>query len=173
LRFFACAGGGVGPVNWYVRQGSQGRSAVQGEQMTGESSLHLNSSRREDEMTNSKHIAGLIGPTLIALTISEAMNLHIWATNIAPVTYLNGLLLFVAGLSIVRAHNRWTRSWPVMVTLVGWCVILLGLFRMFAPEAQQGGENIPTYAVIIVLFAIGIFLTFKAYSREDSNAAAR
>ncbi len=41
-------------------------------------------------MTNSKQIAGLIGPTIIgiALTISEAMNLQIWANNIAPVTYL-------------------------------------------------------------------------------------
>jgi len=122
-------------------------------------------------MTNSKQIAGLIGPTLVALTISEALNLHIWATNIPPVTYLNGLLSFVAGLAIVRAHNRWTRSWPVMVTLAGWCVILLGLYRMFAPEAQQGGENIPTYAVIVVIFAIGIVLTFKAYSRGDSQAA--
>lgn len=44
----------------------------------------------------------------MALTISEALNLHIWRVNIVPVTYLNGLLLFVAGLSIVRAHNRWT-----------------------------------------------------------------
>jgi hypothetical protein len=141
--------------------------------MTGESSLYLNSSSKEEGMTNSRHIAGLIGPTLIALTTSEAMNLHIWATNIAPVTYLNGLLLFVAGLSIVRAHNRWTRSWPVLVTLTGWCVIFLGLFRMFAPEAQQGGENMPTYAVIIVLFTIGIILTFKTYGREDSNTAGR
>ena len=63
-------------------------------------------------MTNSKQIAGLICPTLIAFTTSEAMNLHIWAPNIAPVTYLNGTLLFVAGLSIIRVHNYWTRSWP-------------------------------------------------------------
>jgi hypothetical protein len=71
-------------------------------------------------MTNSKHIAGLIGPTLVALAISEAINLHIWVNNIAPVTYLNGILLFVAGLSIVRVHNRWTGDWPVIITLVGW-----------------------------------------------------
>jgi hypothetical protein len=29
-------------------------------------------------MTTSKHITGLIGPTTVALAISEAMNLHIW-----------------------------------------------------------------------------------------------
>ena len=119
-------------------------------------------------MTNSKQQAGLIGSTLILLTISEALNLHIWRTNIAPVTYLNGALLFVAGLAIVRAHNRWTAGWPVLVTLVGWVTILGDLHRMFAPEAQQGGENIPTYTVIMVLLVLGIFLTFQAYvSRSE------
>ena len=88
-------------------------------------------------MTTSRHLAGLIGPTLVVLTVSEAMNFHIWATNMAPVTYLNGLISFVAGLAIVRVHNRWTRSWSVIVTLLGWIVLVGGLFRMFAPEAQQ------------------------------------
>jgi hypothetical protein len=120
-------------------------------------------------MTNSKNIAGLIGPTLIVLTISETINIHIWAGNTAAGVYLNGAILFVAGLSIVSAHNHWVRAWPVMVTLVGWFVILLGLFRMFAPELQlKGAQN--TSAVIaptMIVLAVGVFLTFKAYSREQ------
>jgi hypothetical protein len=123
-------------------------------------------------MTDSKKIAGLIGPSLIAITVSEAINLHIWAINIPAVTYLNGSLLFVAGLSIVRLHNRWNVGWPLLVTLTGWFAILGGLFRMFFPEAQQLSENIPSYAVIMILCVIGIFLTFKAYSRKDSNNTA-
>jgi hypothetical protein len=79
---------------------------------------------------------------------------------------LNGFVLFVAGLSIIRVHNRWTRSWPVLVTLVGWGCILGGLVRMFTPEAQLGGKNVPTYAVIMILFVVGVFLTFKGYSQE-------
>lgn len=121
-------------------------------------------------MANSKQIAGLVGPTAVALTLSEAMNLHIWADNIAPVTYLNGTLLFIAGLSIVRVHNLW-KGWPVMVTLAGWIAILGGLFRMFAPEARQAPQNGATFAVLMVLLAIGIFLTFKAYSRGSSPPA--
>jgi surface polysaccharide O-acyltransferase-like enzyme len=116
-------------------------------------------------MADSKHIAGLIGPAIIALTASELLNLHIWATNIAPVTYLNGTLLFIAGLAIVRAHNRWTRGWPVMVTLTGWFIMLGGLYRMFAPEAQQFPQNSYSYAAITVFLAIGSILTYKAYGR--------
>jgi uncharacterized membrane protein HdeD (DUF308 family) len=126
-------------------------------------------------MTNSKHIAGLIGPTLIALCISEAINLRILATsnaNLPSVVYLNGTLLFVAGLSIARVHNRW-RGWPVLVTLLGWFAILGGLIRMFAPVlAQQGVQNTPiVFASLIVLFVLGVFLTFKAYGREDNKTA--
>ena len=56
-------------------------------------------------------------------------------SNPAPVVliYLNGTLLFVAGLSIVRAHNQWKADWPVLVTLMGWFAIVGGLFRMFDP----------------------------------------
>src|SRR6266516_1492908 len=75
-------------------------------------------------MAHSSQIAGLIGPSLIAITTSETLNFHIWAGNIPPVIHLNGALLFVAGLVIVRAHNLWIRGWPVMVTVVGWTAIL-------------------------------------------------
>jgi uncharacterized membrane protein YhaH (DUF805 family) len=117
-------------------------------------------------MTDSKQLAGLLGPTLIALSLSESINLDIWTNTPAPVVYLAGTLLFVAGLSIVRVHNRWTGGWPVLVTLLGWLAMLGGLIRMIAPVfAQQQTEQHITavHALLIVLLAIGIFLTFKAY----------
>jgi uncharacterized membrane protein YhaH (DUF805 family) len=130
-------------------------------------------------MTNSKRIAGLLGPTLIAIAITEAMNLRSLTAFIgpshAPLVYLNGTLLFVAGLAIVRAHNRWRGGWPVLVTLMGWLVMLGGLTRMIAPVSAQRAEQNTTavFALLIVLLAIGIFLTFKAYRREDGETALR
>jgi len=122
-------------------------------------------------MADSKHMAGLLGPTIVAMTASEILNLHIWATVTPPLTYLDGTILFVVGLSILRAHNRWA-GWPVLVTLVGWFAVGLGLFRMFAPEAQVGGVNVQTYAFIAVLFAAGAYLTYQAYRREEAPAEA-
>jgi hypothetical protein len=40
---------------------------------------------------------------------------------------------------------------------------------MFAPETRQGGYNIPTFAVIAVLFAVGVVLTFKAYLGDEAS----
>jgi len=121
-------------------------------------------------MTNSKNIAGLLGPALIAISLSELLNFHILAANASPsIIYLDGALLLVAGLSIIRAHNRWTAGWPVVVTLVGWLALLGGLVRMFAPAfAQREVQNATgAYALLIALLAAGIFLTFKAYGRDD------
>ena len=124
-------------------------------------------------MIDSKWLAGLLGPTLIVVSVSEAMNLRIWTTlagsNLAPIVYLNGTLLFVAGLAIVRAHNRWTRGWPLLLTLLGWGVLLLGAARMFAPASTRAAEaDIGSlFAVLSVLFAVGVFLCFKAFGRAD------
>jgi hypothetical protein len=117
-------------------------------------------------MTDSRRLAGLIGPSLMAVTLSETINLHIWSTHIASLTYLNECLLLIGGLAIVRAHNLWTRRWPVLITLIGWLAMAGGLYRMFMPEAQQLGESPVTYAVIASLFAMGCVLTLKSFSRS-------
>jgi hypothetical protein len=135
-------------------------------------------------MTDSRRIAGLLGPTLLALSVSEALNLRHLTSEIGPnlvhLVYLNGTLLFVAGLSIIRVHNYWTGSWPVLVTLMGWFSMLFGLIRMFAPisgaqlglDVQRPEQNVGAiFALLIVLFAIGIVLTFKAYTRKDVKTA--
>jgi len=121
------------------------------------------------KVTDSRRIAGLLGPTLIALAVSEAMNLRVMAANPASVglVYLNGTLLFVAGVAIVQVHNRWTGGWPVLVTVMGWFAILAGLMRMIAPQSTTSGAAW-VYALLIVLLAIGIVLTFTGYSRRGS-----
>jgi hypothetical protein len=39
----------------------------------------------------------------------------------------------VPGLAIVYFHNRWTVSWPVLVTVMGWLSLVVGLLRMVFP----------------------------------------
>ena len=114
-------------------------------------------------MAYSRQIAGLAGPTMMALGASEALNFHIWAAVDPAVVYLNGTLLFVAGLAIVRVHNVWTMRWPVLVTLTGWILALGGLYRMFAPEAPQAPESVLTYVMFAALLAVGCIVTYNAY----------
>ena len=122
-------------------------------------------------MANSRHIAGLAGPTLMVMTTSEAVNLDIWAGVSPTLVYLNGLMLFVAGLAIARTHNVWVRRWPVLVTLLGWVAMAVGLVRMFAPRAPQLAASASTYAVIALLFLLGAVLTLQAVRKPKAPAA--
>jgi uncharacterized membrane protein HdeD (DUF308 family) len=123
-------------------------------------------------MTNSRRIAALIGPTAMALGATETLNLHIWEHVSAPVIYLDGSLLLVAGLSIVRAHNVWKRHWPVLVTLTGWIGIVGGLLRMVFPDAKQAPDSPLTYAMFGFIFVMGAYLAFEGWIRKDRPGAA-
>ena len=114
-------------------------------------------------MENSKNLAGLIGPTLMVLSLSEFLNFHIWTKVEATVVYLNGLLLFIAGLALIRAHNIWNINWTILITLVGWLSLTLGLFRIFFPNNKQLETNTFTYVILGTLFIVGAILTIKAY----------
>ena len=86
-----------------------------------------------------------------------------------PVVYLNGMVLFVAGLAIVQAHNRWVWKWWLMVTLTGWLLLLGGLYRIIAPTAPQLSQSLATYGLLAVLVTLGAALTCKAYIADPSD----
>ncbi len=123
-------------------------------------------------MSDSRRIAGLVGPAIVGITASEfpLVQPHLYDAQIPPVVYLSGVLLFIAGLAIVRAHNHWTRDWTVLVTLAGWVGLILGVFRMFAAGFYGRGAAGLSAAVFMglegLLFVCGAIMTFKAYSRD-------
>jgi len=123
-------------------------------------------------MANSKQIAALVGPTLVAMLASEfpLVQPHLYDAQIPPVVYLSGVLMFVGGLAVVRAHNYWRRDWTVLVTMSGWFGIVLGLFRMFAAGRYQrtsASTSATTFLVLEgMLFAAALVMTIKGYSRD-------
>ena len=123
-------------------------------------------------MSNSKRIAGLVGPSIVAMVVSEfpLVQPHLYDAQIPPVVYLSGTLMFVGGLAVVRAHNRWVRDWTLLVTLSGWFFLVLGLFRMFAAGAyhrNSANTSATTFMILEGMLAIvGLIMTFKAYSGD-------
>lgn len=123
-------------------------------------------------MADPRQLAGLIGPSMVAIGITEAMNMGAFADQIAPVVYLDGTILFVAGLAIVRVHGLRSRGWAVIMTLTGWAAMLGGLWRMAVPDAPQAAESWLTYLLLAAIVAIGAILTVKAYGPKFSSERA-
>jgi hypothetical protein len=129
-------------------------------------------------ITTSKTIAALSGPTLVAGAAAVLLNLGAWpalaeqAFRDPALIFVSGFPLFVAGLAIVRAHNRWAGGWPLLVTILGWLTLLGGLSRILFPT-RLADIAVPLVqstgllaTVAVVLLVVGAFLSFKGYSRE-------
>jgi uncharacterized membrane protein HdeD (DUF308 family) len=125
-------------------------------------------------MANSKQIAALVGPTLVAMLVSEfpLVQPRLYDSQIPPVVYLSGVLLFVAGLAVVRSHNIWARNWTVLVTLTGWFLLVLGLIRMFAAgQYRQAAERTSSTVFMVlegVLLVIALIITYQGYRRPPN-----
>ena len=126
-------------------------------------------------MAPTKLIAGLIGPLMAAIGIAMLLNRQAFPEMVSQVAqnyaiiFLSGALSLLAGVAIVRVHNVWTGGWPVIVTILGWLLIVGGLARMWCPKkaseiATTFGSD-PTLLLVAgaVLLALGAFLSFKAY----------
>lgn len=121
--------------------------------------------------TSSKQIGAVLGPAMVAAVVSESplVQPDLYAQQIPPVVYMSGLLMLVAGLAIVRAHNRWRLDWTVLVTLAGWGLLGLGLVRMFSASAylKSASATQPWVFMVIeaALLAAGLCITVMAYRR--------
>jgi hypothetical protein len=121
-------------------------------------------------VANSKQVGSLVGPTLVAMLVSEfpLVQPNLYDAQIPPVIYLSGVLMFVAGLAVVRAHNVWARNWTVLITLSGWCSLALGLVRMFAAsqyrQLTQGTSSMTFMVLEGCLLVVALTITYKAYS---------
>ena len=128
-------------------------------------------------METSKMLAGLIGPTLVAAGASMLLNLGSLpaligqASGDAALILTTGMFTFVAGLAIVRVHNRWSGGWPVIVTVLGWLFVLGGLLRILFPTqlgpaaAGMAQETWFWVGEAVILLVLGGFLCLKAYSQ--------
>ena len=123
----------------------------------------------------SEFIAGLIGPSLIAIALALLINrkaVHAMIGQISDnfaVVFLIGLLSFVAGLAIVRVHPQWDGGWKSLITAFGWLTMLGGLVRMIIPDqsaalARSFDQNAAALTgSALAMLALGAFFTLKGY----------
>jgi hypothetical protein len=115
-----------------------------------------------------QHIAAVAGPSLLAVNISEALNLDIWDGADPSLVYLNGMILFIAGTFIASIHNRWGNASEILVTACGWLLVAAGAFRMVFPKAEQLHAGPWTYGFIGLLALVGIALCWVGFGRKSA-----
>src|SRR5271170_193355 len=95
-------------------------------------------------MMASIFLARLLGPVFLivgaGILLSPKVFRAIAADVVRSVTlvYLFGLMDFTAGLAIVITHNVWLMSWRLLITLIGWLLLIRGTVRVLIPEKVMG-----------------------------------
>jgi hypothetical protein len=52
----------------------------------------------------------------------------------AGLTYVTGFTAVVMGFLIVHYHNTWAKTWPVLITMIGWLALLKGVAIIVVPQ---------------------------------------
>jgi len=126
-------------------------------------------------MPVSVFLARLLGPLLLLPGIGLLVNPRAFRTMATEVVgsptlvYLFGLLDFAAGLAILLVHNVWTVNWRVLITLIGWLLLIRGAARILITDTLMGYartliRNKQLYPVSGgVLVVLGLVLCYFGY----------
>ena len=96
-------------------------------------------------MERSVLIAKLIGPVFLAAGLGLLLNQNTYWDMTEEVIrrttstdhllyYFSGVLSMLAGLAVVNAHPLWVRDWRVIITIIGWLMLIGGIVRIVVPN---------------------------------------
>lgn len=128
-------------------------------------------------MDTSLFLAKLMGPVLVIVGIGLFLNRERYRAVVDEVIashtmlYVFGVLALTGGLAIVLTHNIWVADWPVIITILGWLMIVRGTLRIIIPERVETLATMimaqwPTLLIVsdLVVIALGAFLCWKGFA---------
>ncbi|MDH3886406.1 MAG: hypothetical protein OET63_19450 [Desulfobacterales bacterium] len=128
-------------------------------------------------MDTSLFLAKLIGPIFLIVGIGLLLNGDRYRAVVDELMsshtllYIFGAIALTGGLAIVLTHNIWVWDWPVIITIVGWLMIVRGSLRIVIPQQVEdlarkmvaGWSNILLISGLLVI-TLGAFLCWKGYA---------
>ncbi len=84
------------------------------------------------------------------------------------IAYLAGFTILILGVLLVVSHSVWTLDWRIVITIVGWLVLLKGAGRIFFPNAvrrliEKKRDNRWFLLAEIVVFLVGLYLLYYGF----------
>ncbi len=117
-------------------------------------------------------LARILGPFFLILGVWMVVRNHeimkIWtaAKNNPLFLYMGGMLNLLIGLTILSTYSEWSWSLPVLITIIGYLMLLRGLLVFFAMQwLLSFTESLVPFArawAVIPLF-FGVFISYLAF----------
>jgi hypothetical protein len=162
-----------------------GRQGAALARLVGFASLRASSRSRfkkldgEGKMTNSTFLARLMGPVMLTIGVGMVFGMLLEGDAYSSLMkefiasralhIITGGLALIAGLAVVNAHNLWVPDWRVIVTILGWLLIVRGISNLVFPVTVQtlGDRMIASHAGVLagaaITIVIGAILSVMGY----------
>ena len=82
--------------------------------------------------------------------------------------YLSGFSMIILGTLIVINHSVWTFDWRIVITLIGWALLLKGIGRIFFTEAviamlKKKRENTRFIFGEVLFLLVSLYLLYHGF----------
>ena len=140
-------------------------------------------------MNTSRSLARLMGPILLVIGIGMAFGLMMEGAGYSSVLkefianraliFLTGILTLLAGVAIINVHNVWVPDWRVIVTVLGWLLVLRGIMLLVFPlTVQVFGDRVAmsqagVTAGAALTFVLGAILCIMGYEHMWASKPRR
>ena len=126
-------------------------------------------------------IARLVGPAFVAVGLGILLNGPFYTALLAEAVhsptliYFSGLISLIPGLAILNVHRTWTSDWRVIITILGWLLVIGGVIRIVLPATTAAlvtdiyAKPAALLTVSAITIVVGAFLTFKAIERQAND----
>ena len=116
-------------------------------------------------------VIGLIGIiSTLAIIFNYKKSLAFDAESIKNplLSYLSGFLFLILGVLLVVSHSVWVFDWRLIITLLGWIILLKGVGRIFFPLAvrrliEKKKNNRIFFLGEIVVLLLSLYLLYRGF----------
>lgn len=113
-------------------------------------------------------LVSVISTAAVMIRYKESLVLEEEAMKSPLHIYLSGFVILILGVLLVVSHSVWVFDWRIVITVLGWLVLLKGMGRIFFPDAikrmvEKKKENRKFILGEIAVFLIGLYLLYYGF----------
>ena len=111
---------------------------------------------------------GVISTLAIIFRYKIHLKLEENAAKSPSMIYLSGFLFLMPGILITVSHQVWTLDWRVIITILGWLILVKGIMRILFPDIvknliEKKKSDKRFLLAEVVTFIVSIYLIYQGF----------